>query len=85
MTKVGFIGAGDISLLHAEGLKETREAELLGIWNRTRSRAEEKAAFDKNKPEMEEVRRRAVKTSINPPYELRWGVYNEYYNIIKVY
>ena len=45
MTKVGFIGAGDISLLHAEGVKETRGAELVGIWNRTRSRADEKAAL----------------------------------------
>ena len=45
MTKVGFIGAGDISLLHAEGVKETHGAELVGIWNRTRSRADEKAAL----------------------------------------
>ena len=44
MTKIGFIGAGDISLLHAEGVKETHGAELVGIWNRTRSKAEEKAA-----------------------------------------
>ena len=45
MTKVGFIGAGDISLLHAEGVQEAEGAELAGLWNRTRSRAEEKAAF----------------------------------------
>ena len=45
MTKVGFIGAGDISLLHAEGVQEAEGAELTGLWNRTRSRAEEKAAF----------------------------------------
>lgn len=43
MQKVGFIGAGDISLLHAEGVKEAQGAELTGLWNRTRSRAEEKA------------------------------------------
>ena len=45
MQKVGFIGTGDISLLHAEGVKEAQGAELTGLWNRTRSRAEEKAAF----------------------------------------
>ena len=43
MKKIGFIGAGDISLLHAEGVEETQDAELIGIWNRTRSKAEEKA------------------------------------------
>ena len=43
MKKIGFIGAGDISLLHAEGVKETQDAELIGIWNRTRSKAEGKA------------------------------------------
>lgn len=45
MTKIGFIGAGDISLLHAEGVKETHGAELVGIWNRTRAKAEEKATL----------------------------------------
>ncbi|MGE4550875.1 MAG: Gfo/Idh/MocA family oxidoreductase, partial [Opitutales bacterium] len=45
MTKVGFIGAGDISLLHAEGVQEAHGAELTGLWNRTRSRAEEKGSF----------------------------------------
>ena len=45
MKKVGFIGAGDISLLHAEGVKEAQGAELIGLWNRTRSRAEEKGAL----------------------------------------
>ena len=45
MQKVGFIGAGDISLLHAEGVKEAQGAELIGLWNRTRSRAEEKGAL----------------------------------------
>jgi predicted dehydrogenase len=42
-TRVGFIGAGDISNLHAEGVRECRDAELLGLWNRTRSRGEEKS------------------------------------------
>ena len=45
MQKVGFIGAGDISLLHAEGVKAAQGAELIGLWNRTRSRAEEKGAL----------------------------------------
>lgn len=45
MTKIGFIGAGDISLLHAEGVKEAHGAELVGVWNRTRDRAEEKASL----------------------------------------
>ena len=43
-TKVGFIGAGDISLLHAEGIAETDGVELKGLWNRTRATAEDKAA-----------------------------------------
>jgi predicted dehydrogenase len=42
--KVGFIGAGDIANLHAEGVLESPDAELHGLWNRTRSRAEDKAA-----------------------------------------
>ncbi len=44
-TKVGFIGAGDISLLHAEGVHECPSAELVGLWNRTAKRGEEKAAL----------------------------------------
>ena len=43
MTKVGFIGAGDIAYLHGEGVSSSANAELTGIWNRTRSKAEEKA------------------------------------------
>ena len=43
MTKVGFIGAGDIAYLHGEGVLSSPGAELTGIWNRTRSKAEEKA------------------------------------------
>ena len=42
MIKVGFIGAGDISLLHEEGVNLSKNAELVGIWNRTVERAEEK-------------------------------------------
>lgn len=43
MIKVGFIGAGDISLLHAEGVQKAENAELVGIWNRTRDKALEKS------------------------------------------
>ena len=43
MIKVGFIGAGDIAYLHGEGVNSSANARLTGIWNRTRSKAEEKA------------------------------------------
>ena len=43
MTKVGFIGAGDIAYLHGEGVQQAEGATLAGIWNRTLSKAEEKA------------------------------------------
>ena len=43
MIKVGFIGAGDISLLHNEGVVSAENAELTGIWNRTREKAVEKS------------------------------------------
>ena len=43
MIKVGFIGAGDISLLHSEGILSAENAELTGIWNRTREKAEQKS------------------------------------------
>lgn len=43
MIKVGFIGAGDISLLHSEGVHSSENAVLTGIWNRTRKKAEEKS------------------------------------------
>ena len=42
MIKVGFIGTGDISLLHSEGVHSSENAVLTGIWNRTRKKAEEK-------------------------------------------
>jgi len=32
-TKIAFIGAGDISLLHAEAIKNCPSAELVGIWS----------------------------------------------------
>lgn len=40
---VALIGAGDIADLHAEGIAETPGANLKGIWNRTKSKAEAKA------------------------------------------
>ena len=45
MIKVGFIGAGDIAYLHGEGVQQAEGAELSGIWNRTLSKAEEKAGL----------------------------------------
>lgn len=40
---IGFIGAGEISLLHAAAVKEIPDAKLVGIWNRTEARAVERA------------------------------------------
>eukprot|EP00928_Gymnodinium_smaydae_P072949 TRINITY_DN56222_c0_g1_i1.p1 TRINITY_DN56222_c0_g1~~TRINITY_DN56222_c0_g1_i1.p1 ORF type:complete len:353 (-),score=45.01 TRINITY_DN56222_c0_g1_i1:57-1115(-) len=31
--KIAFIGAGDISTLHAEGVRKCEDAELVGLWN----------------------------------------------------
>lgn len=42
-TRVAFMGAGDIFDLHARGVQETEDAEIVGIWNRTRSKAEQRA------------------------------------------
>ena len=41
---VGFIGAGDISILHAAAVKKCPGAKLVGLWNRTQDRAEQRAA-----------------------------------------
>jgi predicted dehydrogenase len=41
---VGFIGAGDISILHAAAVKKCPGAKLVGIWNRNQDRAKERAA-----------------------------------------
>jgi predicted dehydrogenase len=40
---VGFIGAGGISIVHGEAIKANKNAKLVGVWNRTQSRAEERA------------------------------------------
>ena len=45
--QVAFLGAGDIAKMHAEGVGETDKATLRGVWNRTRSKAEQLSAnFD---------------------------------------
>jgi predicted dehydrogenase len=41
---VGFIGAGDISVLHAAAVKKCPGAKLVGLWNRNQDRAKERAA-----------------------------------------
>jgi len=40
---VGFIGAGEISFLHGKAYREIPNAELIGLWNRTRERGEKRA------------------------------------------
>jgi predicted dehydrogenase len=40
---VGFIGAGDVSILHGNALSRNPEARLIGIWNRTQERGLERA------------------------------------------
>jgi predicted dehydrogenase len=42
-TGIGFIGAGEISILHAKAVHAIPEARLVGLWNRTESRAIERA------------------------------------------
>jgi len=40
---VGFIGAGDISILHAAAVKKCPGAKLVGLWNRSQDRARQRA------------------------------------------
>ena len=40
---VGFIGAGDIAVLHAKAVERTPGAKLVGLWNRGQERANERA------------------------------------------
>jgi len=40
---IGFIGAGDISILHAQSIHECPEAQLVGLWNITPELAQEKS------------------------------------------
>ena len=41
---VGFLGAGDISVLHAAAVKKAHGAKLVGLWNRGQDRATQRAA-----------------------------------------
>jgi predicted dehydrogenase len=41
---IGFIGAGDISILHDKAVKRCPWAKLIGIWNRSQDRAKQRAA-----------------------------------------
>lgn len=43
MLRIGFIGAGDISILHGAAVNRLENAELAGLWNRTPARAQERA------------------------------------------
>lgn len=40
---VGFIGAGDIAILHAKAVARTPGAKLVGLWNRSADRAQQRA------------------------------------------
>jgi len=40
---VGFVGAGDISILHAAAVKKCPGAKLVGLWNRSQDRAKQRA------------------------------------------
>ena len=41
---VGFLGAGDIAVLHARAVTKAHNAKLVGLWNRGQDRAKERAA-----------------------------------------
>ena len=41
---IGFIGAGEISLLHAKAVQQIPGAKLIGLWNRTTERATQRVA-----------------------------------------
>jgi predicted dehydrogenase len=43
-TGVGFVGAGDISILHAAAVKKCPGAKLVGLWNRSQDRARQRAS-----------------------------------------
>jgi predicted dehydrogenase len=40
---VGFLGAGDISILHAAAVKKCPGAQVVGLWNRSQDRAAQRA------------------------------------------
>ena len=37
-TGVGFVGAGDVAVLHAAAVKKCPGAKLVGLWNRSQDR-----------------------------------------------
>jgi len=41
--RIGFLGAGEVSVLHGRALRQIEEAELVGLWNRTESTAVRRA------------------------------------------
>jgi predicted dehydrogenase len=41
---IGFIGAGDISILHARAVQKCPGAKLVGLWNRSQDRAQQRAS-----------------------------------------
>jgi predicted dehydrogenase len=41
---VGFLGAGDIAVLHAAAVRKCPGANLVGLWNRSQDRAKQRAA-----------------------------------------
>jgi predicted dehydrogenase len=41
---VGFIGAGDVAILHAAAVKKCPGVKLVGLWNRNQDRAKQRAA-----------------------------------------
>ncbi|MDB5313564.1 MAG: afr 5 [Gemmataceae bacterium] len=41
---VGFLGAGDIAVLHAAAVRKCPGAKLVGLWNRSQDRAKQRAA-----------------------------------------
>ena len=41
---VGFLGAGDISILHAAAVKKCPQTQLVGLWNRSQDRALQRAS-----------------------------------------
>jgi predicted dehydrogenase len=41
---IGFIGAGDISILHARAVGRCSGTKLVGLWNRSQDRAKQRAA-----------------------------------------
>src|SRR5439155_8791334 len=41
---VGFLGAGDIAVLHAAAVRRCPRANLVGLWNRNQDRAKQRAS-----------------------------------------